>query len=73
LESVKEKITPQIIGTAVKDCSGKLPDTITMSTLEWSSNPELTNSNACTEKKIAEKANVSLTKFQQCSSQEEDW
>ena len=73
LESIKAKVTPQVIGTAVKDCSSKLPNTITMSTLDWSSNPELTDFNACTEEKIADKANVSLAKFQQCSSQEEDW
>ena len=73
LQSVKEKITPKVIGTAVKDCSDALPDTIKMSTLDWSSNPELTDFNDCTEKEIAKKANVSLSKFQQCSSQQEDW
>ena len=73
LQSVKEKITPKVIAAAVKDCSNALPDTIKMSTLDWSSNPELKDFNACTEKKIAKQANVSLTKFQQCSSKEEEW
>lgn len=71
LESITNSIGSAALVEAANACSKMLPESITISGMDWSSTPSLAEYNSCNEQFIAEKSGVPLEKYKQCAAKQD--
>ena len=69
---LEEKITPSVQLSLFKQCSDKLPNSISLGSLGMDQSPELSEFNACVESLASKKFGVSIKKLETCRLKVED-
>lgn len=71
MESITTSIDSAVLVEATNLCSAKLPDSITISGMDWTDNASLAEYNSCNEQFIADKSGVPLEKYKECAAKQE--
>jgi len=71
LESITKELDSTALLQAVEACSSKLPESITISGVNWAQVPGLADYNKCNEEFIAKKSGVPLEQYKKCAAQQE--
>lgn len=70
VESITESIDSATLIEAANVCSSSLPESITISGMDWSKVQGLAEYNSCNEKFIAKKSGVPIEKYKECAAKQ---
>lgn len=67
LEAYENSFDTEFQLELINSCSAALPETITMNSMDWSENADLSEFQACTATEISKKTNISQKKLSECN------
>jgi len=70
LKAITDNIDSKTLVAAVDACSSNLPESITISGMDWTQVPGLAEYNRCNEEFIAKKSGVPLEKYKKCAAKQ---
>ncbi len=69
LTKAKDSFKPKAMLAVMKQCSAKIPESFTMSSLNFAQEPALSEFGACTQEIMTKETGVSVAKYEKCEAE----